>query len=343
MTGSESSAPGDRPTRTDLLGVKLRALVADHLDRPVDSETAGLGPAVGLIDDRSAWVLVDGDAADRLGPVLAWAIRRDAERLHILGETGMAVVARRAEHLRFPVTSWQVDGRTLTSVDPAPLPEPVDPDPAHLARADDVIAAGADLCVEHGVVTGEVRGLEVCRVVEVDGEPRLEIGVGAHDREAFALLHGGDSGRDALARVVAFVERHRRPGADHHPLNRLATERYLRWRLLEDPGIVDAVALEASGPPVPRRSVADAVPCVAIGRDSHERDLVVVCSTGTDLDLAPFVTDVRRAVDGRQPSSGGRRLVIAVPRRQRLGIVDDLVAEIGQLSGWSDPELVPVD
>ena len=49
------------------------------------------------------------------------------------------------------------------------------------------------MVVEHGVVTGEVRGLEVCRVVDDrttgDGV-RLEVGVGAHDREAFAIIHG---------------------------------------------------------------------------------------------------------------------------------------------------------
>ena len=70
------------------------------------------------------------------------------------------------------------------------------------------------MVVEHGVVTGEVRGLEVCRVVDVDdggGRVRLEVGVGPHDREAFAIIHGDVPTRAALAGVVAAVAAARRP------------------------------------------------------------------------------------------------------------------------------------
>ena len=122
-------------------------------------------------------------------------------------------------------------------------------------------ASGATLVVEHGVVTGEVRGLEVCRVVDQPttgyfdedwaaegGEPigaleslaaqqgggngvMVEVGVGGPDREAFRIIHGDLPTVDALAEVVATVAGHRAAGAAPHPLNRLVPERLLRHRL----------------------------------------------------------------------------------------------------------------
>src|SRR5262249_18517616 len=142
------------------------------------------------------------------------------------------------------------------------------------------------------------------------GHARLEVGVGAHDREAFQLVHGDVPTVDALAGVVAAVAEHRRPGAPPHPLNRLGAERLLRSRLIDDPALVDALVLSAAPPPVPRPNLKDPVPCVATGVDDNGAPLVVVCSVGIDLDVVPFAADARAATF--QPDV---RLVLAVPRR----------------------------
>ena len=68
--------------------------------------------------------------------------------------------------------------------------------------------------VEHGVVTGEIVGLEIARIeLSDDGDARLEVGVGRHDREAFAMIHGDLPTAAALAAVVDEVRSHRRAGA----------------------------------------------------------------------------------------------------------------------------------
>ena len=79
-----------------------------------------------------------------------------------------------------------------------------------------IIEGGATPAVEHGVLVGEVRGLEVCRVVTdaQTGAARLEVGIGQHDREAFQMLHGDVPTVEALAKVVAAVAPHREYGAD---------------------------------------------------------------------------------------------------------------------------------
>jgi hypothetical protein len=98
-------------------------------------------------------------------------------------------------------------------------------------------AAGCDRVVEHGRIVAEVAGLEVARAsIGEDGEPVVEVGVGRFDREAHAMISGGEIDAARLADVVALVSRHRRPGAAPHPLNMLVPERALRARVVTAPG-----------------------------------------------------------------------------------------------------------
>ena len=142
------------------------------------------------------------------------------------------------------------------------------------------------------------------------GDHRLEVGVGAHDREAFLVIHGGSPPADALADIVHKVGALRGATEPPHALRRLAGERLLRQRLLDDPSLIDAVALEAAPPPVARTNVKDPTPCVATGIDRTGRPLVVVCSVGIDLDVVPFAADARAALGDAEA-----RLTIVVPAR----------------------------
>jgi hypothetical protein len=166
--------------------------------------------------------------------------------------------------------------------------------------------------VEHGVLVGEVEGLEVCRAIRdsYTDECRLEVGVGAHDREAFLLIHGGIPTVDALQMVVSTVAEHRREGAEPHPLNRLGAERSIRAHLLREPTLVGAHRLQPASPPIPRKNLKDSVPCVAVGESDNGGPIVVVCSTGIDLDVVPWAADARAAL-----TDPDAQLVIVVPER----------------------------
>ena len=160
-----------------------------------------------------AWVLVEDEPERGLGPALAWALRNGATSLHVLAERATGLLARRAGGVTFPIEVWHVDERVLLPAVAEPLAAPREPSAAHLDLIETIVAGGAEPVVEHGVVTGEVRGLEVCRVVDDPdtGAVRLEVGVGAHDREAFAILHGDVPTVDALAGVVRAVADRRGP------------------------------------------------------------------------------------------------------------------------------------
>ncbi len=264
-----------------------------------------------------AWVLLDADPEHGLGPALAWALRRGAGRVNVLAERATSQLARRALRFSMPIDVWHVDGRALI---PAVAFAPDAPPPArpeHLALGGLITEAGADVAVEHGIVTGEVRGLEVCRVVDRpdDGDVVVEVGIGRHDREAFAMLHGHVPTVDALADVVRQVGAHRVVGAPPHPLNLLARERFLRWRLVAEPSLAGVDRVTPVEPITPRRTVAESVPCAAIADEGSQTPFDLVVTAGVDLDAVAYAADVQR--DDRPT-----RLVL--PANDLLAITRDL-------------------
>lgn len=301
--------------KSQLLSLKLRALVRDHLGRTSDD---GIVPAVfargaAVREDSACWVLVEERTERGLGPALLWALKEDAGHLNVLAEAGTGTIARQAGYFQWPISVWHVEGRTLIPAVAEPFAESPSPSQEHLAFIELITQGGATPVVENGIVRGEVMGLEVCRAVDdpVTGAPRLEVGMGAHDREAFAMLHGNRPTIEALADVVDNVKLHRRPGAGPHPFNRIAPERMLRATLLANPKLVGASWLEPSDPPSPRTNVLDTVPCVARGTDEQGSSIVVVVTSGADPDVVPFALDARALVDEKHATRS--ELLVALP------------------------------
>jgi hypothetical protein len=307
----------DPARRAALVGAQLSALVADQAIELVVRPTPLGGGSAALDAQGTAWVLTVDQPERGLGPALAWAIRRDASALHLIAPSATGLLARRAAAITMPVRVSHLEGRSLLDAVAEPLPSSADVPSAHLAFEADIVAGGAIPTVEHGVLSGDVAGLEVCRVVTdpATGAVRLEVGVGAHDREAFQLLHGDRPAVDALGDVVAFVAGHR-SGDAPHPLQQLAASRLLRHGLIARPELVGLTGLAAIAPPLPRTNLKDQVPCVAY---SEADDTLVVCTTGIDLDAVPFACDALLA----HPASA---CVIAAPARDVIDIQHRLAA-----------------
>lgn len=309
--------------------MKLRTLVREHLGDDSVPEAATFAPGAALRHGDVAWVFLD----DRplLGAALAWMLRSGASSLEVIAERETGLLARRAAEFLVPISVWHPIDRSLVPAVPEPATVPARL-PAHHEEFRSLIeSAGAEAQVEHGVLVGEVRGLEVCRVVDDPhlGTTRLEVGVGVHDREAFQMLHGDVPAVESLARVVEVVARHRRVGAPQHPLNRLAAERFLRWRLLQEPSLVGADDLWPSPPPVVRSNLKDPTPCVAVGEDA-DGDVMVVCASGVDLDLVPYAADARSAYSGADPGGAVPRLVIVTPSRDQVRVIREIAGLLRQ-------------
>ena len=284
----------DAERRSRLLSLKLRALVRGHLG--LDSEPDGTPEVFALgaafVTAHDVWVLVDGDATRSLGPSLAWCLRFD-RHVHLLVERDSGIIARRAALFSLPVTVWHVDEKSLLPAVSEPHLPPVEPPASHVELMSIITSAGADAVVEHGVVVGEVRGLEMCRVVDdaTTGAARLEVGMGANDREAFAMVHGEMPTEQAMRTVIEAVARHREPGAMVHPFNQFGAERLHRWNALQNPASVGFASLSPADPPVKRTNLKDAVPCVATGKTVDGGDAVAVFVNGIDLDVVTFAAD----------------------------------------------------
>ena len=241
------------------------------------------------------WVYVTEQHARALSPALLWAGKNEIISLNVLTETDADVLARRAQLFDSDISIWGVaNGRVTRAAASGPLPS-VKVRDTHEQFALMIETSGADVVREHGLLTGEVLGLEVCRVVNDDAGDgaRLEIGVGAHDRETFQLVHGRDATVESLARVAGIVRDHRNEGSVPHPLNRLAAERLLRHRIVASPELIGAAHLQPVEPPVRRMNVKDEMPCVALGTLANGTPVVVVCTASIDVDVVAFGADAR--------------------------------------------------
>lgn len=289
----------DRPVATRRSTVRLRAATSSLGidDEPRDVE---LGHVGALLRGGRLWIdatdVTERDALRALGAAMLWTVRSGADGIGVVATDRAGVLARQTEHFSLPIEVFTVAGGAVTPAQPVAHSR-VEPSGGHLVLAERIRRATADVVIEHGVVAGEVLGLEVCRVVDEDAGPRLRVGVGAHDRETFQMVHGDDADVTQLARVVAEVTELRRDPERRHPLARLAAERAMRHRALVDPRRVGMSELDAVEPPLRRDNVKDAVPCCALGTGIDGRRAVVVFAGGLEPLLLPFAADAVDRID----------------------------------------------
>ena len=316
-SSSDSSSHASR-----LAQLRLRAIVGVRSD----VEVSEFGQAVGLVVDDVAWVYVTGRHERSLGPALMWALRNNAKALKLFSSESAGDLARIATHFDFVIKVFEIDVAGVACVAMPKIVEKIEVSVADEMFAEFIKSAGADVVREHGVISGEVCGLEVCRVVraadsgESDGagESELEIGVGAHDRETFKLLHGRTATIESLRKVIAEVAARRAVGAQVHPLNRLARERLLRHYVCQAPQLVGAKSLQVAEPPIVRTNLKDVVPCCAVGMSLTGEKMVVIFNVGVDPDVVSFGADARGQINGLA------ELIFAMPTRDIVPAVEQV-------------------
>ena len=300
--------------------LRLRTIVGVRSD----VEVSEFGHAVGLVVDDVAWVLVTGRHERSLGPALMWSLRNNATSLKLLSSERAGELARIAMHFDFAIEVFEVEAAGVARAAVPKSAEKIEVSVADEMFADFIKSAGAEVVREHGVISGEVCGLEVCRVVRATdsgdldgaGESELEIGVGAHDRETFKLLHGRTATIESLRKVIAEVAARRAVGAQVHPLNQLARERMLRHYVCQSPQLVGAKSLQVAQPPIARANLKDVVPCSAVGVSLTGEKMVVIFNIGVDPYVVSFGADARGQINGSAD------LVFAMPTRDIVPAVE---------------------
>lgn len=329
--------------RTRLLRTKLAALAAQV--GLTDATAEDLGASVALVGGGHGAVLVDEPGAAAVAGAVLWAVRRELDALTVFTDSDGGRLARWAAYLQvgdrpIQVRTVQGGGSVEAAPDPVPVPPPPPSVPDELLEP--LRELGVEIVVEHGVVRGEVLGLEVARLVpwpvEVggDGELHLEAGVGRFDRDAVAAVRPDEAPAESLRRTVEQVRVHRHPGAGVHPVQLLARERWLRSIVVADPTLVGAAQLTPVGMTTEPEGLRDTHPAAALGIDADGGPMLVVCSRGVDLALVPLAADTRAMLDR------DARLVLALPARDHHVATTTLVgqlrepAEVVELEpGWS--------
>lgn len=324
--------------RAPLLAAKLRGLVRAQWGE-VTGEPADFPGGAARVDGSTGWLLLDTKPLAALGPALVWADRRGLAELNLLVEADSGIVARRAELFTNPPAVWEIAGTVLRPAVAAPV-EPPRPAPPVPSLAELLVDADLEVIVEDGIVRGEVLGLEVARIVHgtttagtpID-EPVLEVGVGHADRELTGMVHGNLPLAEQLDRVIEIVRAQRRVGAERHPLNQLAPERWLRAVLVADPARIDLTELHSAPPAVPRPNLRDPAIAMAVGVDRSGAQVVVACSVGVHLDLVPAAADARLTL-----AAADARLILVVPERDAHPVTRALAERL-----VAPAELIPLE
>ena len=287
-----------------------------------------------------AWVLIDDGVVARFGAALAWASRSGGASLDVIvdgsgaggssaaGASGVAagasgVVARRAQCFSPAPGVWVVSGRTLSPAVAAPVvPGGEEGPPAELVEL--LESHGLEAVWEHGVLRGEVLGLEVARTVG----SRLEVGVGRHDRVARREMRPSEPVGLALEEAAEAVRARRRPGAGVHPANTLARARWLRSVVVSSGSGYGLESLRVVEPPLPWFDLpeAGAAPAVGVVADSG-RPVVVVFSAGVDLDLVPTAADCR-LLYGSGPGGSESELWLMMPEGDDVPVTHELAGRL---------------
>lgn len=266
------------------------------------------------------WVLIDDGEPSRLGPALLSMTSRGVSSIEVLVDgspSATGVVARRAAAFD-GVAVWQVDGR---SVDPASPALPLTDD---AFEVDPVLRSALEshhleVIYEHGVLRGEVLGLEVARTVG----GHLEVGVGRYDRGARLEMRPGEDLHSALEQAADAVRQLRRPGAPAHPANTLARSRWLRALACAHPASLGVSQLEPVPPPLPWFDLSEVASSPAIGITESGRKVVAVFSVGVDPDLLPTAADCFAHYGSPEAD-----LWLVLPQRDVLPVVTDLASRL---------------
>ncbi|MDP1793736.1 MAG: hypothetical protein Q8K63_06315, partial [Acidimicrobiales bacterium] len=236
------------------------------------------GGAAASGDARDLWVFGETSGVATLGGALSVALKGDLpERLVVITDSAddAGVIARRAGYFASPaqIDAASVDGTSLAFCEG--FPSTSEPNPS---QNDIEVPDGVDVVVEHGVVSFEVKGLEIGRLE--DGE--LAVGVGKHDREGHRMANPDQDPLDALRGVAERVRKERRGDTPGGAMTSYSRERWLRSIVVADPGRFGLPPLTPVAPALPRADLRDTAIAPAVGDG-----VVVAFSVGVDPDLVP--------------------------------------------------------
>ena len=315
-----------------LNAIKLAALVRDHVGDDVDLVPGEFPGGAALRRADEAWVLARRAPARALGPALAWALRQGADVAPCGGRDrapGSWPDVPRPSRCPCRCGTQRVE----CCCPPWPSRCPIRP-PCRRPIASSSTPSpqsGADPHEEFGVLSGEVQGLEVCRVVDDPYTGRHPARGRCRRARPRGVPHAARRSPAPRGARRVVRGRHPAPAARRHrssadPAGAGAAAAVRAWSAepyahRRHPGGAGRAAGAAPEPEGPGAVRARSPPSTAVA-------VAVVCSMGVDLDVVPYAVDARAALGSaavparaarsrraRRAAPAGRRWLAAPHRR----------------------------
>lgn len=277
----ESFKPLSAPWGSALLGQSQGGVSAD---------TADAGTAKEIV------ALIESDNHRAFAAVLLHLIRNDVQVLKLF--VGGDGAERRCEIYARWCHNFGVRAEVFAAQQAPPLRveagviKEVDPPEIRDDLIDLVESFGLSLVFDHGAVTIEYLGLEVGRITGTGDEQRLDVGVGAYDQGAFAVMNPGLDSTDALAKVLEQVRVARCRDAPPSPIKRMSKHRWRLSELIAEPALLGLSSLEAVESFQSRVGIEDESVALAVGVVPQEENRRVMVGSIVGIDLLSIVVMV---------------------------------------------------
>ena len=331
-------ADRDEPAARRLRGVKLQALVRDHLGRDDRRRRRRRSrPGAALVADGAAWVLVEDEPERGLGPALAWALRNGADVARTsspsgrpgcwpAGPAGFAFpidgLARRRAHA--------AAGRRRAARSPrrraaagAPRARRHDRRRRRRARSSSTASSPARCAASRCAASSTTRTPAPCASRSASAPTTAR-----RSRSSTATCRPSRRS-PASSRAVA---EHRRPGRAAAPAQPAGARAPAALAARAGPGAARAWRRVAPAqPPVPRPNVKDRVPCSAIGRRADGSPVRRRLLGRRRPRPVPYALDARAAAGATPGVERGEVWLVAPPR--------DLVPVTAELAALADQPL----
>ena len=261
----------------------LRTAFPDSIFEQVETQSGALRS-----NNKAQYLYAPSEKVSPLAFALTFLEKGDV--INIILDEPDPLLLHQALGLHSDIRFWVVEKDQLIPHPESKTAEKPEKPVANETAVSLLLENGCDVIREHDAVRGEIKGLEVARIIkDFDNESNVQIGVGHYDQEAHKLVDWGESPDEKLARVVSEVHQHRNKEAQPHPLNRVARPQWLISEMIASPEIVGLDEAWHLPSPENAKAITETTPAAALGK-IRDQVILVVASVGLDLKAVPIAS-----------------------------------------------------
>lgn len=269
-------------------------------------------------------VLIEDDNYSVFAAVILTYKRNSGQKLHLFvgGEDAQeraAHFARWCKHFSIDADVYVATKAPAVRVDVGEITQ-IEPPVIRDQLKELIDGAGVTLVSDHGAATIEYLGLEIGRITGIGDEQRLDVGVGAYDQGAFAVMNPGLDNAESLYVVLNQIRETRNAQAAPSPIKRMSKHRWVLAELIAEPQLLDLDELVAVESYKARGGIEDESVALAVGISKADQSKTIV-GVISGIDLLSVVAMVDIAI-----LHGCDKAILVTQRKDRHNALSELSA-----------------